>query len=102
MCLLGSMKTLTSWLGAFAVISGSCLLWISGTTLALVHLLELSASAGWVIAACLGTTAIVATLAVIYEMVHAIDLTETPVPAGQKFDAWALPYLRGREFASGG
>ncbi len=93
-----TVKTLVSYLGVCLIVAASCALWISGITLALVHLLELSSSAGWMIAASLGTTALVATVAILYEITHAFDLTETAGQEALKLDVWSLPYLRGRGF----
>jgi len=85
---------------ACAVVAGSSLIWISGITLALVRFLELSSTAGWVIAISLGISTMLTIAIIFYEMMHAIDLKDheefEEIPTN---NPWEIPYLRNRELS---
>lgn len=68
------MKDRTPSIGACLVILISCLAWIGFLTLALFHFLDLSPLAGWIVAIVMGSSAILAATAILYEIRHAIDL----------------------------
>ena len=97
------MKKTIPTISACAVVAGSCLIWISGITLSLVHFLELSSTEGWVIAIALGASSMLALAIILYEMSHAIDLEDQvdleriPSP-----NPWSLPYLYGRGLSASG
>lgn len=74
---------------ACVVVIVSCLAWIAGISLAMVHFLGLSSAAGWVIAGSLGFSAVAAATAILFEMRHAIDLEEYVDPA--EFESIPLP-----------
>ncbi len=65
----------TSLLTCLAVLI-SCIAWISGISWFLVHLLDLSATTGWIVAGALGLLSVAAALVLRHEVLNAIELPD--------------------------
>ena len=83
------MKAASPSMTACVVVIVSCLAWIGGLTLLLVHVLELSAMTGWMIAGFLGFSTVAAVTAILFEMRHAVDLESYVDPA--EFNSIPIP-----------
>jgi hypothetical protein len=83
------MKSSSPSISACIVVMASCLIWIAGITLLLIHIFGLSATAGWMVAGVIGFTSIAAVTAILYEMRHAIDLENYIDPCD--FESVSLP-----------
>jgi hypothetical protein len=86
---------------ACVIVVLSCLAWVAGISWALFHFLALTPAAGWMLAAGLGFAITVAATVILYEMRHAIDLTD--YMEATEFDGlsdlpWQMPpeRVRGR------
>ncbi|RYD19412.1 MAG: hypothetical protein EOP88_19065 [Verrucomicrobiaceae bacterium] len=92
------MKTASPSMTACVVVLVSCLAWIGGLSLTLVHVLELTALTGWIIAGSLGFSAVAAVTAILFEMRHAVDLETFADPA--EFENITVPAYWGRKVSA--
>lgn len=69
------MKNPSPSLAAWAVITVSCIAWVAGICSAMVYFFGLSSDTGWIIAAILGVPVSFAIGVIIYEVGHAVDLS---------------------------
>lgn len=74
------MKRLSPSLFACLMVVAACLAWVGGITWAITYFLGLSALVGWCIAGSLGFSAVVAVTIILYEMRHAVELSEFDEP----------------------
>jgi len=86
------MSRPSSSLVAAAVTTLACMAWIGGISYALVYFLGLSSLAGWIIAGVLGMVAVVVVGIFLFELHHAVDLTDCENPP--EFENRPLPAHR--------
>ena len=63
-------------MAACVIVVVSCLAWVGGISWTLAYFLELTPMVGWMLAAALGFSTTLAATIILYELRHAIDLTD--------------------------
>ncbi|MEO7098870.1 MAG: hypothetical protein ABI162_05880 [Luteolibacter sp.] len=83
------MRLTSPWIPASIVVAISCFAWIGGITYLLVHFLELSNHMGWMIAASLALSTLLAWGFILYELRNAMELPDDLDP--HRVDMFPVP-----------